>query len=143
MANPKVYSLDGFVDATGNNAVGTFVMWLVAPPNRIVPSPNFKSAVPNLATNSLIATATGVTGATVLSNLQAGIWVEQVASSGETALFANDGVTKLSQAVVAAAFQVIVQNTYATAQAALTASALPFPTPGSIWDGTTWTGGPT
>lgn len=101
-------------------------MWLVAPQSRILPLPNFVSAVPPVS-----AVPWGVSP-TVLSALQAGTLVEQQTQ-------VSLGVVGLTTAAIEAA----LQARYASLQATLT--SLVFSTVhfvGALFDGTTWTAGP-
>lgn len=123
----EIIVLDAAQESTQVNLVITFACWLTAPASRIVPQPNFKSAVP-LATNG---PSWGVT-ATELTALQAGTIVEQVSS-----------VSLPVSGLTVAACEAAVQARFTALQTALTSQV--FSTThfvGASWDGTTWTAGP-
>lgn len=131
----KIIVLDAVQDSDGVNLIVNFVCWLVAPPSRIFPSPNFTSRVPLVA-----AISWGVTAAE-LSALQGGSIIEQSATIQESvAQLAAQATDALRNAIL----QSLATARYNALQTVLTnkvyVSATHFP--GASWDGTTWTGGP-
>jgi hypothetical protein len=106
------------VQVAGGSGFAVCVFWCAAHTDRIIPAPNFKSAVPSVAPWSLTAGET--------SALQAGTVVETVYRSNANTTLAN--------------LQTEVQNAWTAAQGALTASAFTSSKlPGAFWDQTTWT----
>jgi len=124
MAARQIIVLD--IQKIGGDTQVSGVFWLIAPANRVRPSPGAVSALPPVAS----VPTWGIT-AGELASLQAGATIEQPFTSG---LFsAGTSIPNIESGL---------QALYTAAQAALNNAGPGAKFVGSSWDGTTWTVAP-